>query len=109
MAKYNAAKHQIETDDGRVLATLTEHVETSKAWEVADWWGGDYDEIENLHSEITNAEWNLAKAKESDDYARGELSRTEDDLTMARVKIKDLELKIEGLEEQIEEKGAHAA
>jgi chromosome segregation ATPase len=109
MAKYNAAKHRIESDDGRLLATLTEHVETSKAWEIADWWGGDYDEIDNLRSEITSAEWNLNKAQESDDDARGEIAELEDKLDSAKLKIEDLELKIEGLEEQLAQKGAQAA
>jgi chromosome segregation ATPase len=109
MAKYNAAKHRIESVDGRLLATLTEHVETSKAWEVADWWGGDYDEIEELHAEITNKDFNLEKVKESEDYARRELDKVSDELADAEIRIEDLEAEIEKLKAQLEEKGAQAA
>jgi chromosome segregation ATPase len=109
MAKYNASKHRIESDDGRILATLTEHVETSKAWEVADWWGGDYDEIEELHAEITNKDFNLEEIKSEALTLREEAEVLKNELAAAELKIEDLELKIEGLEEQLAQKGAQAA
>jgi chromosome segregation ATPase len=109
MAKYNAAKHRIESDDGRLLATLTEHVETSKAWEIADWWGGDCDEIKELHAEITNKDFNLEEIKSRAHTAREETEVLESELSAAELKIEDLELKIEGLEEQLAQKGAQAA
>jgi chromosome segregation ATPase len=109
MAKYNAAKHRIESDDGRILATLTEHVETSKAWEVADWWGGDYDEIEELHAEITNKDFNLEKVKESEDYERRELDKVSDELGDAEIRIDDLEAEIEKIKAELAQKGAQAA
>jgi hypothetical protein len=60
MAKYNAAKHRIESDDGRVLATLTEHVETSQAWGIADSWGEPLEEISyELFEETVESEEDL--------------------------------------------------
>lgn len=103
MAKYNAAKHHIETDDGRTLARLTEHVETAKAWEGADWWGGDNDEMENLNSELTAASFNEDKARERMEYAERELSRAEEEIDAAQRKIEALE------SELAEAKGGGAA
>lgn len=94
MAKYNASKHTIETDDGRTLARLTEHVETAKAWEVADWWGGDNDEMENLNSELTNASFNEDKTRERREYAERELSRVEEEIDAAQRKIEALEAEL---------------
>lgn len=100
MAKYNAAKHRIESDNGRVLATLTEHVETAKAWEIADWWGGDYEEIENLHAEINNADFNLERVKANGEAARDQLHKVEGELADAKLRIEDLESEIEALKEK---------
>ena len=109
MAKYNAAKHRIESDDGRILATLTEHVDTSKAWEVADWWGGDYDEIEELHAEITNKDFNLEEIKSQAHAAREEAEVLENEIAVAELKIEDLEAEIEKLKAELAQKGAQAA
>ncbi len=109
MAKYNAAKHRIESDDGRLLATLTEHVETSKAWEIADWWGGDYDEIEELHAEITNKDFNLEKIKSEAHAAREEAKVLENEIAAAELKIDDLEAEIEKLKAELAQKGALVA
>jgi uncharacterized small protein (DUF1192 family) len=109
MAKYNAAKHRIETEDGRILATLTEHVDTSKAWEIADWWGGDYDEIEELHAEITNKDFNLEKVKSTAEAVREELIEREGDLAAAEIRIDDLEAEVEKLKAELAQKGAQAA
>lgn len=100
MAKYNAAKHTIESDDGRTLATLTPLVETSQAWELADWWGGDNEVMEVLNEELRlterdkwNAEWRV-------DAAESERYKAEDKLSVAQARIEELEAEIATLKEK---------
>jgi chromosome segregation ATPase len=97
MAKYNASKHTIESDDGRTLATLTTHVETAQAWEVADWWGGNNAELEQLNSEVANASFNLDKARERTEYAERELSCAKEEVAAAQRKIEAFESELAAL------------
>lgn len=91
MAKYNAAKHTIESDDGRTLATFTPLVETSKAWEVADWWGGDNEVMEVINEELRISETDKRNVEGRMESAQSALYKAEDKLSEALARIDELE------------------
>lgn len=105
MAKYNAAAHRIETDDGRTLATLTPLVETAKAWAVADWWGGDNEEIELLEEDLCNEQVSKHEEQGRREFAEAELRKAEDKLSAAWARIEELEAELGARKE----KGSDAA
>lgn len=94
MAKYNASKHTIESNDGRTFATLTDFVETSQAWEIADWWGGNHDEVEQLNSDITNANFLLEKANDAAASAQSELASANEEIETARRIIAEIKAEL---------------
>lgn len=108
MAKYNAAKHSIESDDGRTtLATLHSSVRADKGFEIADWWGGDYAELDELHTELANSyseKWDMRDRVASLDE---DLRNARADLESERIRVADLEAELEVL--KLKGKGAAAA
>lgn len=100
MAKYNAAKHTIESDEGRTLATLTVEVETSQAWEIADGWSRYSEELNALREEVSGERsaklyW-TDRANELD----ADLSEVRRKLEVAQCRIEELEGEIAGLKEK---------
>lgn len=99
MAKYNAARHTIETDDGRHLATLARSIDGNQGFRIADGWAGAEDEdIEELR-----------EALRFEEYRRQEF---EDANFSANCRIEERDEEIRRLKEEIatlKEKGAPAA
>ncbi len=105
MAKYNAAKHTIETDDGRHLATLAREIRADEGFRISDRWAGEgdadnaeYGDIESLRDELREAQGNAYDLK-------CEVEELED-------KIEDRDAEIRRLKEELatlQEKGGEAA
>lgn len=101
MAKYNAAKHTIESDDGSIpLATLHPSVRADKGFEIADWWGGDNEVMEVLNEELRIIEADKWNAEGRADYAESERYKVESKLDAALVRIDDLETELADLKEK---------
>lgn len=95
MAKYNAAKHTIESDDGRTtLATLHFSVRADKGFEIADWWGGDSEAMEVLNEELSILQSDKWNAEGRLDHAASQLHKAEDKLSDAKARIEELEAEI---------------
>jgi len=96
MAKYNAAKHTIESDDGSItLATLHPTVRADNAFEIADSWAESPD-FKERRSRIGELEDECNGLETRND-------RLNDDLTDAQDEIVDLEQKLEEARAKIEE------
>lgn len=92
MAKYNAAKHTIETDTGELLATLTHSVRADEAFTVADNWGDSAtkelrDQIEDIDAEIDELRDEIRDLKRENE-------RLEKENDEATDRIEELESKI---------------
>ena len=103
MAKYNAAKHTIETDTGELLATLTHSVRADEGFTIADNWGDSVtkelrDQIEDLDAEIGRIEY---KNDELRDEIR-DLERENNRLAKVNGEATD---RIEELEAKLNKKG----
>lgn len=101
MAKYNAARHTIESDDGSItLATLHPSVRADKGFDIADWWCGDNEEMENLQGEIDNLSDDRHQMRGRMESAESQLYKAEDKLSEARARIEELETELADLKEK---------
>lgn len=98
MAKYNAAKHTIETESGELLATLSDSIRADEAWVIADNWGSAAHNA--LHEEIEDLGCSLSKVQQKLDDAKDKIQELKEELTEARSKIRELQ------EQPANEKGA---
>lgn len=107
MAKYNAARHTIETDDGIIiLATLHPTVRADKGFEIADsWQGRPLHDYEMLEEDLSVAEQGRAEAKTDAAWHQKEVRNLEYDNEKLRTRIAVLETELADLKE----KGAPSA
>ena len=101
MAKYNAAKHTIESDDGSItLATLHPSVRADKGFEIADWWCGDNEVMEVLNEELRIIEADKWNAEGRADNAESERYKVENKLDAALARVDELETELADLKEK---------
>lgn len=99
MAKYNAAKHTIETDAGELLATLTHSVRADDGFKIADNWGDSVtkdlrDQIEDLDAEIGRIESKNDELRDEIRDPERENERLEKENDEATDRIEELEAKL---------------
>ena len=99
MAKYNAAKHTIETDTGELLAALTHSVRADEAFTIADNWGDSAtkelrDQIEDLDAEIGRIESKNDELRDEIRDLERENKRLEKENDEATDRIEELEAKL---------------
>ena len=104
MAKYNAAKHTIETDTGELLATLTPAVRSDEGFTIADNWGDSA--TKELREQIEDLDAEIAEVEEKNDELRDEIrdlerekERLEKENNEATDRIEELEAELNAKED----------
>lgn len=102
MAKYNAARHTIESDDGSItLATLHPTVRADKGFEIADsWQGRPLHDYEMLEEDLSVAEQRQAEAKSDAAWHEKESRNLEYDNEKLKTRIAVLEAELADLKEK---------
>ena len=107
MAKYNAAKHTIESDTGELLAKLSDSVRADKAFDIADAFDGTTfrQEIEGLKEENAALELSEREARNETASKVRQITRLDLENTKQRTEISTLLDRITELEALLAEKG----
>jgi predicted RNase H-like nuclease (RuvC/YqgF family) len=107
MAKYNAATHTIESDDGSIiLAILHPSVRADKGFEIADsWQGRPLHDYEMLEEDLSVAEQGRAESRSNAEWHEKECRNLEYDNDRLKIRIEELEAELA----ELKEKGAAAA
>jgi predicted transcriptional regulator len=96
-AVYNAASHAIESPAGLLLATLTQHVPTQQAWDIADSWGLSEEAIqENITEERAAAAAEIEELKSEIRITRAEARKACESLGRAHMEIAELKQHLTG-------------